>query len=106
MWCTTAAGHSGKVLRAGSGAAAESTHTSYKLIRSHCMQPWQQGALQHRCGSLIARATIDDLEIQELVHKLDEMVSRAELVVSGGGISGVQLNPEAGAAVAFGACQL
>lgn len=39
------------------------------------MQVTQPAASQQRFSRLVPRSTIDDLEIQELVHKLDDMVS-------------------------------
>lgn len=44
------------------------------LCASTCMQACQPAAAQQRMARLVAKATVDDLEIQELVVKLDEMV--------------------------------
>lgn len=44
-------------------------------LRALFAQAWQPAAPQQRYGRVVPRATVDDLEIQELVLKLDEMVS-------------------------------
>jgi hypothetical protein len=61
-------------------ASATSDHSS-SCRHGSFTQVSQPAASQQRFSRLVARSTIDDLEIQELVHKLDEMVSASSVVM-------------------------